>query len=350
MKHNTIKYDENEFPSKGEIKDKILFLLKYAVLAPSTHNSQPWLVQIEGNKCKVYADREVKITEADPVGRDMYISIGCFLENLLIAAGHFSVFYQLKVNSIRDQNLPVLEIEFNSTGQLPKRHAIDRNKHLFQAIEKRRNTRYKFEERAIPKGVIEECLHFAEEFNHSCELSVFTSEDQIQAVANLTSGAIKEAYEKSSFRVEMSEWINNNFSKKKRGLFGYALGVPAPISLVLPFVVKYFNIGWKIGGLSADVVRSAPALFVIEVQENSPENWIKVGQLAELLMLHLNASSLKTAIYVAAIEIGNNAKQLEKILCLKNKPAFLFVAGFNSFEQPAAPRYTPESLLIPLDS
>lgn len=34
--------DVKEFPKHGSIEDQLIFLLHYAILDPSSHNSQPW--------------------------------------------------------------------------------------------------------------------------------------------------------------------------------------------------------------------------------------------------------------------------------------------------------------------
>src|SRR3989338_7328667 len=77
--------------------EKIKFLLRYAILAPSTHNSQPWFFKIENNSCKIYADFEkYTIIEADPIKRDLYISLGCLIENLIVAAKYYNVFDRIE--------------------------------------------------------------------------------------------------------------------------------------------------------------------------------------------------------------------------------------------------------------
>lgn len=37
---------EEEFPLQGGPEEKLRFLLNYAVLAPSGHNTQPWLFRL----------------------------------------------------------------------------------------------------------------------------------------------------------------------------------------------------------------------------------------------------------------------------------------------------------------
>lgn len=44
------KINISDFPEKGSLEFQIKFVLNYAILAPSTHNSQPWLFKIEASR------------------------------------------------------------------------------------------------------------------------------------------------------------------------------------------------------------------------------------------------------------------------------------------------------------
>ena len=71
------------------IETQLRFLLRYAILAPSTKNSQPWAFSVQGNRVHIIADLRRGQLIADPGRRELYISLGCALENLLVAAEHF---------------------------------------------------------------------------------------------------------------------------------------------------------------------------------------------------------------------------------------------------------------------
>jgi len=65
-------------------------VLPFAILAPSPHNTQPWKVAFLGKERIVLSiDRERLIPGCDPLGRQAFISIGAFLENLDLAAKSF---------------------------------------------------------------------------------------------------------------------------------------------------------------------------------------------------------------------------------------------------------------------
>jgi hypothetical protein len=60
--------------------------LAYAITAPNPHNRQPWLVDLrESGVITLYTDPERVLPETDPLGRQILIGHGAFLELLVIA-------------------------------------------------------------------------------------------------------------------------------------------------------------------------------------------------------------------------------------------------------------------------
>ncbi|MBV1897300.1 MAG: twin-arginine translocation pathway signal protein [Rhodobacteraceae bacterium] len=61
--------------------------LSFALLVPNPHNLQPWIVDLEGTDgLALYQDQSRKIPHTDPFDRQITIGLGCFLEQLVIAA------------------------------------------------------------------------------------------------------------------------------------------------------------------------------------------------------------------------------------------------------------------------
>ncbi|TMR89278.1 Acg family FMN-binding oxidoreductase [Nonomuraea basaltis] len=63
----------------------VLNLVRAAVLAASAHNTQPWLFRAGRDRIDLYADFERGMGSMDPLRREMYLSLGCALENLVLA-------------------------------------------------------------------------------------------------------------------------------------------------------------------------------------------------------------------------------------------------------------------------
>ena len=49
--------DDADLPAAGNTADLLRFALRYALLAPSSHNSQPWLFGVDGKIVELYVDR-----------------------------------------------------------------------------------------------------------------------------------------------------------------------------------------------------------------------------------------------------------------------------------------------------
>ena len=62
-----------------------LNLIRAAVLAANAHNTQPWLFTVSGDRIELFADLTRTIGAMDPLLREMHVSLGCAVENLVLA-------------------------------------------------------------------------------------------------------------------------------------------------------------------------------------------------------------------------------------------------------------------------
>ncbi|MCF8200252.1 MAG: hypothetical protein K9J42_15900 [Sulfuritalea sp.] len=75
-----------------------MWAVAYAILAPSSHNRQPWLVDLrESNSISLHVDRERMLPMTDPWFRQITVSQGAFIESLLIALKERGVAPQLQL-------------------------------------------------------------------------------------------------------------------------------------------------------------------------------------------------------------------------------------------------------------
>jgi hypothetical protein len=61
-------------------------LVRYATLATSSHNTQPWKFKLEPGRIVILPDLARRCPEVDPDDHHLYGSLGCAAENLLLAA------------------------------------------------------------------------------------------------------------------------------------------------------------------------------------------------------------------------------------------------------------------------
>src|SRR4051794_22159466 len=88
---------EAQFPYNGTAADKLHFLLRYAILAPSGHNTQPWKFRIHGGTLEMFADFSRAMRETDPENRELMISCGAALLNLRVGIRNFGFTAQIDI-------------------------------------------------------------------------------------------------------------------------------------------------------------------------------------------------------------------------------------------------------------
>lgn len=71
----------------GKPEDLRHFVLSYAVLAPNSHNKQPWIADLSAaGEIGLSLDTDRLLPQTDPFNRQMMMSLGTFLELLVMAA------------------------------------------------------------------------------------------------------------------------------------------------------------------------------------------------------------------------------------------------------------------------
>lgn len=327
---------KEDFPKNGTLEEKIRFVLGYAILAPSTHNSQPWLFKLKDNTVEVFYDEKLKIPEADKLGRDLYISMGCVIENLAIAASYFGIFNDLNV-VLKDNLIAV--VSFRNDGQ--KNSDLE---YLVDTIPRRINARGFFEPKPVPGEIQGEMMSLKKDGR--IRLDFITKKERIDILAKLTAEGLRYAYKKPAFRKEMSGWMNNNLSSKKTGLPGYSLRIPFILSFIIPILVKFFDISPLLAKLNYRSFASAPFVCIFSSEESSPSVWFETGRLAERSMLHLQSKDIRTSIFVASIEMGDIYKKVQGVVGINLTPQFIFCAGYMKDVQKHSPRQNLENKLI----
>jgi len=331
-------FNDNAIKSIQSPEGKIKFLLQFATLAPSTHNSQPWLFKVNDNSCEIYLDRSKQLPEADKKGRDMYISLGCCIENLLIAARSYGTSPSLEL-VLKNDFIAVVKFD-----NLNKKIEIKQKK-LLEAIKKRVNLRGFYKKEAIPSELINKLKSYSVNYP-LVEFHPIVDEQKRIKIVDLTAKGLRLAYQNRHFRNEMSLWFNSNDSSRKEGIPGYSINLPLIISKIFPIVIKHFNVGKIVSLLNKKSMRTSSLISVFTTKNNTKKEWIEVGMMAERLMLELRTTDIYSAVYVASIEMGQLSEELKQILETKDHVQFLFCSGYADKPNQYVPRFTVEEKLI----
>jgi hypothetical protein len=85
--HTAWDIEESHLSPLACAEARLRFALNYAVLAPSSHNSQPWRFIVDGDTVMLCADRTRALSVVDPFDRELVISCGAALFNYIAALG-----------------------------------------------------------------------------------------------------------------------------------------------------------------------------------------------------------------------------------------------------------------------
>ena len=170
--------EPGDFPQVGSEVDRWKFLLRYAVLAPSSHNTQPWLFRLRGSVAELYADRTRACRIADGNDRELIMSCGCALYHLRSAMAYFG--YSDSVEIFPESNDPDLLARITlDTGK----SASPTGNLMFFAIVKRRTNRQPFRNDPVPPALLAELVTAAQD--EKAALQIIAGEEARYVAASL---------------------------------------------------------------------------------------------------------------------------------------------------------------------
>ncbi len=260
--------DEAAYPREDSWEVRSAFLLRYAVLAPSSHNTQPWRFRLHGDAVDVFADEERWLRSADADRRELYISIGCALENLLIAGEHFGL--EAEVDWFPSPDDPWW------VARLIWRHApansFWRAPEWFAAITARHTNRQDFATEPLSpasKQVLDESLA-----DPNVRLLLLEDSEVRDAVEDLIVEADARLFADPDWRKELGYWLG-------QGVFGTGW----LLSRVASLAVTYLDMGKGVARHDADRFEHAAVIGCLQLQEVSPVKQVQAGQAFERLFL-----------------------------------------------------------------
>lgn len=317
----------------GTIEDQIQQVVDYAVRAPSTHNSQPWKFSIENNKLSVLVDESVKMPYSDPEERYKYISLGYLVHHIQTTAEYFNVLGSVDFSP---EERVVATFTFNEyTGA---KNSEQQN--LFKAIEKRQNLRGPFKQENLSQEIMDLIQGLNTNTPEKVELVFSNKKEQVQKIGELTAESMRRVYKNPLFRKEMSHWIKPNNSKEKTGIHGYSLNQKLFSSILLPHIIRMFDVGPLLAKLNYKAITSAQFGIVYATEKNTKTSWFSVGMRASHLTLSLLSRGYNVSIFVASLEHEDTKKDLKSSLEVSTSPQFVMVGGKILVKAPYTPRYS----------
>lgn len=327
----------DQFPENGKTESKLKFLVRYAILAPSGHNTQPWKFKIGKNSLEVWADRERRRKSIDPDDRELFISLGCAIANLEIAAKYFGLMFEKKYADGKSNlaaTFKFTEGKINSDGQ-----------NLFKELTERRVNREKYDEKIIPPEVIEKLEE--ECGGHGRAKMLLVNQKKTKGeLANLVEKSDRVWFKSKELVDEMEYWLRDDLSFSKNGLPTGVLNL-----YKLAIEVKYL-IGRDTQSVDErakrdkKLVEKAAAIAVIWTKNDTKEEWVEAGELYEKMALMFSGGKIQNAFFNTVIELKTQRSKLEKMLGIKGRAQLMLRLGYGKKNVRHSPRREVEEVLM----
>ncbi len=171
-----------------------MHMLELASLAPSSHNVQPWRVRcLESRRWELTLDPHRFLPATDPTRREMWLSVGAFVENLHVAAANRGL--RMRVQAVGDLLDGVLRIDFTEGGAPSE---------FEDAILRRRRT--------VRKNLLTRPLapHHIEQLAKDCGDMRYHAPDSAESrdIAMAVRESTKRQNNRTDARRELSDWIH----------------------------------------------------------------------------------------------------------------------------------------------
>lgn len=319
--------EEGEFPARGSFEERCQFLLRYAILAPSTRNTQPWKFALHQNGIDVYADYGRRLRTADPGNRELLMSMGAAILNLRVAAARFRFGCEVGYNHTGDSERPLAQVSL--TAGMPGDAALAG---LFPFLTRRHTNRHPFLVSRVPAAVQRRLIAAGEGYRSVLEVS--TDGAINGAVAEMVAEADQRLFADPEYRKDVAAWTRYGGIEWDGESSGVAVATAGALDQLRAQTARDKNLCLE-----------APVLIAIAGDDTIP-GWLDTGEMLETLLLTIVREGLHVSYFNMPVLVPDLRLRLRVILGLSPWPQLLLRVGYCMEETPMTPRRPIEDVII----
>ena len=318
------------------MKTDFIQIASYASKAPSGHNTQPWKFHITDSTITVLPNLDVALPVVDKNNRELFISLGCAVENLCIAASYFGY-----TTHIIECSIEAIILEFTKND-------LTIEDSLFHQIEKRQTNRNIYNGNKISDGILQQLQSIPKENG----IQFYFTEINTPFANTITQYIMKGneiQMADIAFKNELLSWMR--FNKKQveathNGLSYLVFGnPPLPRILARPIVSLFLKPNAQ-NKSDRKKIDSSSHFVVCTTKQDTIEEWINLGRTLQRFLLKVTEIGISYAFLNQPCEVAALAFDLrEKLPVNKEHPTLIMRIGYAK-QIPYSPRKKIETLLV----
>lgn len=308
-------------------------LVRYATLAPSSHNTQCWKFRVGDRSIAILPDYQRRCPVVDPDDHHLFVSLGCAAENLVQAAEAAGFRGDAVFSEGNDETLEIV-LERTPAVRTP----------LFAAIEHRQTTRGEFDGKPLSNRELR-LLELAGS-GEGIQVHLITDRQAMEAVLDFVVQGNTEQLRDPAFVRELKHWIRFNGGQAARegdGLFAGASGNPSVPAWLGGLMFDLFVTEKAENDKYARHVRSSAGIAVFVSEHADKRHWIASGRAFQRFALQATALDVRTAHLNQPVEVASLRPQFARSIGISSgRPDLVIRFG----RGPGMPR----SLRRPIDA
>ena len=342
-----------------------LALVRAAILAASVHNSQPWRFRVFPGSIDVFADPARTAGVLDPFRREAYLSLGCAIENMVVAAPSAGFLGRVTLTAGRldagaGGTAPVATIQLDPRSGSPDP--------LASAIAERHTNRGPYDtDRPLPPEILSGIASLASG-SDGIRLALFTDPEQRAAFALEIARSAEAVLADEPVLVAQERWLRRGSVEINASRDGMpaddqgASGLGAGIMEILPDLRSHARYRRMLDELNDVQLPASPAFGLLSVQDPYDiSQTLEAGRFWQRLHLWASARGLALQPMNAVLARvdrekarGLPAETARRLAGFVGDPAwtptFAFRAGYPLHSGRPGPRRPVESALMPSDA
>lgn len=258
-------------------------ILLAATMAPSSHNTQPWRFRVDSQKIDLLGDMDRTMGKADPRLRELHVSLGCALENAVIAAASAGT-------PVLVEQMPGTPGSHFATLRFAEQGAkVGANADLAAAIPVRRTNRGPYDTRRAVAPAALDAL--GSSVSENVRVVWLTDPDDCARFSELSGKATDAHVSDAEIQRDSHRWYRMSRSdteKYRDGITVSGANLPGAISLMMglfPPTPDSFDAGWA--KATRDTHCGTAPAFALLVVENADDrdDWISAGRTYQRIQL-----------------------------------------------------------------
>jgi Nitroreductase family len=269
-------------------------LIRYATLAPNGHNTQPWRFTLAPRQITIRPELSRRTPVVDPDDHHLFVSLGCAVENLALAAAARGRAGELRFDDANDG-----AIHFAYRDAAPARSV------LFDAIPQRQSTRADYDGRMVSPDDLTTLAAAAA--MPGVDMVLVTDRPRMDRMRDLVVAGNSAQMGDPAFVRELKSWLR--FSPRQAlssgdGLYSAASGNPSLPAWLGPRAFDMLVTAGSENDKYAGQLRSSAGVAVFAGAQADREHWALVGRACQRFALQATALGMKHAFINQPVEVA----------------------------------------------